>query len=104
MLQQAPTAHFTGNRLALQGTLWFSVVWLARGYSSGAKTWNKKQLFFVPLKNACDSDPSVSTQPPARTCPAASKENALRPLGTTPAPVTLDSMDRSVNMVSQLFC
>ena len=70
----------------------------------GVRLGIRNQLFFVPPRNACDSDPSVSMQPPARTCPAASKESALRPLGTTPAPVTLDSMDRSVNMVSPLFC
>lgn len=44
------------------------------------------------------SDCSVSIQPLARAHPAASRESALRPSGTIPAPATLDSMDQDVNM------
>lgn len=41
----------------------------------------------------------VSTQPPARTCPATSKGSVLRPSGTTPAPATPASMGQSANTV-----
>lgn len=92
---------FTGTKLAHQRTLSFSAMWLAWSYLRGAK---KSQLFFTSPGNAHDSYPSVSMQPPARTCPVASKENALRPSGTTPAPVSPDSMDQNVNMVRPLFC
>lgn len=48
MFLQPPPMPFTGNRLALQRMLWFSVVWLAQTYPSWAKsvTWNKNPAFF----------------------------------------------------------
>lgn len=54
--------------------------------------------------NVHDSDLAGPLQPPARTCPAASKGSASRPSGTIPAPATLDSTGQSVNMVRLLFC
>lgn len=59
---------------------------------------------FLTSVNVHDSDLSISMQPPARTRPAANKESASRPSGTTPAPVTLDSMGQNVNTVRLLFC
>lgn len=96
-LLQCPS-QWTGWLSRRHWSLYLSLTW-----ESGCVAWIKNTAFPHTSWECADSEPSVSMQPHARTCPVANKESALRPSATIPAPATLASMDQSVNMVRQLF-